>query len=104
MISTRSPVPANSTVRYGANATFVDKVISGASTCTNDVFGDPVPGVGKACFLVAPTPVAAASAASPAASAPQVVANQAAIDAAKLDRVYLAVYLSMASPDYLIQK
>jgi len=97
-------VPANSTVRYGANATFVDKVISGASTCTNDVFGDPVPGVGKACFLVAPTPMAAASAASPAASAPQVVANQAAIDAAKLDRVYLAVYLSMASPDYLIQK
>ena len=97
-------VPANSTVRYGANATFVDKVISGASTCTNDVFGDPVPGVGKACFLVAPTPMAAASAASPAASAPQVAANQAAIDAAKLDRVYLAVYLSMASPDYLIQK
>ena len=30
--------------------------------------------------------------------------NQAAIDAAKLDRVYLAVFLSMASPDYLIQK
>ena len=30
--------------------------------------------------------------------------NQAAIGAAKLDRVYLAVYLSMASPDYLIQK
>ncbi len=30
--------------------------------------------------------------------------NQAAIDAALLDRVYLAVYMSMASPDYLIQK
>ena len=30
--------------------------------------------------------------------------NQAAIDAAKLDRVYIAVFLSMASPDYLIQK
>ena len=30
--------------------------------------------------------------------------NQAAIDTAKLDRVYLAVFLSMASPDYLIQK
>ena len=26
------------------------------------------------------------------------------IDAAKRDRVYLAVFLSMASPDYLIQK
>ena len=30
--------------------------------------------------------------------------NQAQIDAAKLDRVYIAVFLSMASPDYLIQK
>ena len=30
--------------------------------------------------------------------------NQAAMDAATLDRVYLAVFLSMASPDYLIQK
>jgi hypothetical protein len=30
--------------------------------------------------------------------------NQAAIDAALLDRVYLAVFMSMASPDYLIQK
>jgi uncharacterized protein (DUF1800 family) len=30
--------------------------------------------------------------------------NQAAMDAAALDRVYLAVFLSMASPDYLIQK
>ncbi len=47
----------------------------------------------------------AASSASGAASAPAVAAtNQAAIDSAKLDRVYLAVYLSMASPDYLIQK
>ncbi|MGZ5132608.1 MAG: DUF1800 family protein, partial [Caldimonas sp.] len=47
----------------------------------------------------------AASGASGAASAPAVPpTNQAAIDAAKLDRVYLAVFLSMASPDYLIQK
>ncbi|HZV93537.1 MAG TPA: hypothetical protein VFF72_09985, partial [Caldimonas sp.] len=30
--------------------------------------------------------------------------NQAQIDAAKLDRVYIAVFLSMASPDYVIQK
>ena len=48
---------------------------------------------------------AAASAASGAASAPVAApTNQAAIDAAKLDRVYLAVFLSMSSPDYLIQK
>ena len=45
------------------------------------------------------------SAPAAAASAPAPVAtNQAAIDAAKLDRVYLAVYMSLASPDYLIQK
>ncbi len=48
---------------------------------------------------------AAASGASGAASAPAPTpTNQAAIDAAKLDRVYLAVFLSMSSPDYLIQK
>jgi hypothetical protein len=50
-------------------------------------------------------PAGSASAAAPSASAPAPVAtNQAAIDAAKLDRVYIAVYLSMASPDYLVQK
>ena len=30
--------------------------------------------------------------------------NQAAMDAARLDRVHLAVFMSMASPDYLVQK
>ena len=30
--------------------------------------------------------------------------NQAAMDAARLDRVYLSVFMSMASPDYLVQK
>lgn len=43
-------------------------------------------------------PPSSASSSTPAAT------NQAAIDAAKLDRVYLAVFLSMSSPDYLIQK
>jgi uncharacterized protein (DUF1800 family) len=32
------------------------------------------------------------------------VTNQTAIDTAKLDRVYIAVFLSMTSPDYLVQK
>ena len=42
---------------------------------------------------------------TPASGAPAPTpTNQAAIDAAKLDRVYIAVFLSMASPDYLIQK
>jgi hypothetical protein len=50
-------------------------------------------------------PVGGASAPAAAASAPAPVpTNKAAIDAAKLDRVYIAVYLSMTSPDYLIQK
>jgi hypothetical protein len=30
--------------------------------------------------------------------------NATAINNAKLDRVYLAVFMSMASPDYLVQK
>ena len=91
-------------VRYGANTTFISKTVSGPGMCTNDFFADdPVPGVGKSCFLFTPTP-SSASAASGAASAPRVPSNTAAINAAKLDRVYLAVFLSMASPDYLIQK
>ena len=48
-------------------------------------------------------PAAPASSASAPAPAPTPT-NQAQIDAAKRDRVYLAVFLSMASPDYLIQK
>jgi len=48
-----------------------------------------------------PAPAPGASAVTPPA---QPATNQAAIDAAKLDRVYLAVFLSMSSPDYLIQK
>ena len=53
---------------------------------------------GSASGAAASAPVASASAPAPVAT------NQAAIDAARLDRVYIAVYLSMASPDYLIQK
>jgi uncharacterized protein (DUF1800 family) len=50
---------------------------------------------------VYPTPTPPASGASAPAPTPT---NLAAINTAKLDRVYLAVYLSMSSPDYLIQK
>ncbi len=98
-------VTGTGTVRYGAGTTFIEKTVTGAGQCTNDFFGnDPIVGTGKACYLFKPTVVAAASAASNAASAPAVVANQSAIDAAKKDRVYLAVFLSMSSPDYLVQK
>ena len=50
---------------------------------------------------VYPTPAPPASGASAPAATPT---NLTAINSAKLDRVYLAVYLSMSSPDYLIQK
>ena len=52
-----------------------------------------------------PAPIYAAGtapASGAAATAPPT--NQTAIDNAKRDRVYLAVFLSLASPDYLIQK
>ena len=52
---------------------------------------------------VYPAPAPGAASAPAGAPAP-VPTNQAQIDSAKLDRVYLAVFLSMASPDYLIQK
>ena len=96
-------------VRYGdaSTNTFVEKTLSGLVQCTNDVFTDPKVGVGKACYLFVPTPATAASAASAAsapAAPPPVASNQSAIDGAKRDRVYLAVYLAMSSPDYLIQK
>ncbi|MEO7057558.1 MAG: DUF1800 family protein [Caldimonas sp.] len=99
-------VTGTGTVRFGAGTTFVEKSVTGLGQCTNEFFGsDPIVGTAKGCYLFKPTvAVAAASAASTAASAPAAVANQSAIDAAKLDRVYLAVFLSMSSPDYLVQK
>lgn len=94
-------IAGTGTIRYGADASFISMTVTGSGQCTNEFFGnDPLVGVGKACYLFTPTP----SSTAPAASAPKFVSNQSAIDAAKLDRVYLAVYLSMSSPDYLIQK
>ncbi len=53
-----------------------------------------------AVYPAVPPPASGASAAAP--SGPPT--NQAAIDSAKRDRVYLATFLSMSAPDYLIQK
>lgn len=36
-------------VRYGANGVFVTRTFTDGTPCTNEVFGDPVPGVFKAC-------------------------------------------------------
>jgi uncharacterized protein (DUF1800 family) len=51
-------------------------------------------------YPAVPAPASGASAPAPTGTP----TNQATIDTAKRDRVYLAVFLSMASPDYLIQK
>jgi len=39
------------TVAYGANGAFVTRLITSSTPCTNDVFGDPVNGVAKSCYL-----------------------------------------------------
>jgi hypothetical protein len=38
-------------VRYGANGSFFFKTITDGTACTNQVFGDPAPGVAKSCSL-----------------------------------------------------
>lgn len=38
-------------VAYGANGTFIHKSLSGPVACTNATFGDPAPGVVKACYI-----------------------------------------------------
>jgi uncharacterized protein (DUF1800 family) len=96
-------VTGTQTVRYGAGSTFITKVVTGPGQCTNAFFGsDPVVGTAKICEVQ--NPAAASAPASSASAPPPVPTNQTAIDSAKRDRVYLAVFMSMASPDYLIQK
>ena len=73
------------------------------------LFGGTMPDALKAQLVTAVTsraiPAPVLPPGTPASGAPAPTpTNQAAIDAAKLDRVYIAVFLSMASPDYLIQK
>jgi hypothetical protein len=38
-------------VRYGAEGKFVTKSFTNGTPCTNGVFGDPAPGIVKACFI-----------------------------------------------------
>jgi uncharacterized protein (DUF1800 family) len=84
-------------VIYGVNGTFSLKAgLMNGADCTNDIFGDPVVGVAKACFY---GPVATTA---PAAAAPP--ANQKDIDDARLNRVRLAVYMSTLDPGFLVTK
>jgi uncharacterized protein (DUF1800 family) len=84
-------------VIYGANGTFALKTgLKDGVNCTNEIFGDPVVGVAKACFY---GPVTATA---PATNAPP--ANQKDIDEAKLNRIRLAVYMSMLDPGFLVTR
>src|SRR5262245_32740057 len=38
-------------VRYGANGAYVYKTLADGTACTNSVFGDPAPGIGKQCAI-----------------------------------------------------
>jgi hypothetical protein len=50
-------VPAKAIVRYGANNTYIYKVVNDEISCTNSVFSDPTPGVLKNCdYLIVATP------------------------------------------------
>jgi hypothetical protein len=42
-------VAGNTTVRYGANSTYVQKVLTGPVACNNATFGDPLKGTVKHC-------------------------------------------------------
>lgn len=44
--------PAGTLVRYGADGSFLTKVVDGPVACSNDVFGDPIFGTAKACSIL----------------------------------------------------
>src|SRR5690348_9549067 len=43
-------------VRYGANGSYVYKVLTDGTACTNEVFGDPIFGTGKQCSITSTPP------------------------------------------------
>ncbi|MBM6575061.1 DUF1929 domain-containing protein [Microvirga sp. SRT01] len=47
-------VPTSTTLRYGANGTYVVRTVTGATACNNEVFGDPLVGVVKGCDRFVP--------------------------------------------------
>lgn len=81
-------------VIYGANNTYAIKTATNSIGCNNTEFGDPLVGVAKACFVE--------GAAAPTTTAPP--SNQAAIDAAKLNRVRMAAFFTVTSPAFLVQR
>lgn len=68
----------STTVYYGANQTYVSKVVpAGLLACNNSTFGDPLPGVGKACYAVpaAPAPTPTPTPIDPCVSVPLTVTS-----------------------------
>lgn len=48
-------------VRYGADGTYVFKTVTGPVACSDDIFGDPLPGAAKSCSHGAPVAAPAAA-------------------------------------------
>jgi uncharacterized protein (DUF1800 family) len=72
-------LPVATTVAYGAKGSYaVRNLAAGTFVCNNKLFGDPVYGWVKACFVLAGTPSAAAAAPSPVAAVPGMAAGNAA--------------------------
>ena len=44
-------LPGTSNVAYGANGRFSYRTLSGTFSCSNATFGDPAPGLAKACYV-----------------------------------------------------
>lgn len=42
-------VPMTTQVRYGLNGSYATRTVTGSVACTNEVFGDPLPGADKVC-------------------------------------------------------
>jgi hypothetical protein len=81
-------------VIYGANNMYATKTATTSIGCNNTEFGDPAVGTAKACYVeTASTTIDAGP-----------PTNQAAIDAAKLNRVRLATLMTLMAPEFLVQK
>jgi uncharacterized protein (DUF1800 family) len=88
---------------YAAELALADKPADLVERMNLLLFAGTMPDALRA-QLVAAVTSRAIPAPTPGTGASAPPTNQAAIDTAKRDRVYLAVFMSMASPDYLVQK
>lgn len=63
-------VPSTRAVRYGLNLRWSTKSVSGSASCSNSVFGDPYPNVGKVCEYATVNAVAPAPVPTPTSAVP----------------------------------